>query len=220
MRCLLIAHPLITIEKTFSDWARSYRSIRQLAERTSHRIRDGRFSLCSKGRQREPRGLRESQSVRVMCIVSGSLCYPQVMDHVAIMKKEWELLPKILSGEKKIESRWSRRRVAPWGKIEVGETIYFKDSGEPVTAKATVEKVLAFEGLTPAKVRELLERYGEADGSHRPEIDKFYDLFKDKKYCLFIFLGNPQKIAPFRVSKQGFGLQAAWLCVNSIKQLQ
>ena len=62
------------------------------------------------------------------------------MDHVAIMKKSWKLTEKILSGEKKIESRWYKSKYPPWGKIKKGDIIYFKDSGEPVSIKAKVEK--------------------------------------------------------------------------------
>ena len=69
------------------------------------------------------------------------------MHHIAIMKKEWKLTQKILSGEKKIESRWYSNRSAPWGKIKAGETVYFKDSGEPVSIKAEVVKVLEFSDL-------------------------------------------------------------------------
>ena len=45
------------------------------------------------------------------------------MIHIAIMKKEWGLLEKILSGEKIIESRWYLNRSSPWGKIKKGEEI-------------------------------------------------------------------------------------------------
>lgn len=69
------------------------------------------------------------------------------MNHIAIMKKSWELIPKIISGEKTIESRWYKNRIAPWDRISEGDTVYFKDSGEPVSAVATVSKVLQFDNL-------------------------------------------------------------------------
>ena len=60
------------------------------------------------------------------------------------MKKSWGLIGKIISGEKKIESRWYKSKRSPWGKIEKGDTVYFKDSGEPVSIKAKVKKVISF----------------------------------------------------------------------------
>jgi hypothetical protein len=86
------------------------------------------------------------------------------MEHIAIMKKSWGLTQKILTGEKSIESRWYKTRCVPWGKIKAREFVYFKDSGEPVTIRAEVEKVMQFSGLNPGKVREILEKYGKADG--------------------------------------------------------
>ncbi len=142
------------------------------------------------------------------------------MDHVAIMKKSWGLIPKIISGEKVIESRWYTSKHAPWGKIEKGDTVYFKNSGEHVSVKAEVTKVLAFSDLTPTKVREILNKYAKDDGIEEDKIPHFFTLFKDKKYCLLIFLKNPQKVKPFDVDKRGFGMMSAWLCVGDIKEIK
>ena len=67
------------------------------------------------------------------------------MDHVAIMNKKMGLIDKVLDGRKTIESRWYKNRTAPWGKIKKGDTIYFKDSGGPIRARAEVKKVKFFE---------------------------------------------------------------------------
>lgn len=131
--------------------------------------------------------------------------------HVAIMKRSWGLLPKILSGEKKIESRWYLNKSRPWGKISSGDEVHFKNSGEPVTVKAVVDKVLSFENLTPTKVKEILEKYGKDDGIAKEDIPYYYNLFKTKRYCLLIFLKKVEKVAPFNVNKTGFGAMAAWL---------
>lgn len=142
------------------------------------------------------------------------------MEHVAIMKKSWGLLPKIFSGEKKIESRWYLNKSIPRGKIAAGETVYFKNSGEPVTVKAQVEKVLSFDNLIPQKVEELVWKYGGKDGIGSRDLNKFYKMFKDKRYCLLIFLKNPQKIIPFNINKKGFGSMAAWICVDRVEKIK
>jgi ASC-1-like (ASCH) protein len=142
------------------------------------------------------------------------------MNHIAIMKKSWGLTEKILSGEKKIESRWYETRRAPWGRIRTGETVYFKNSGEPVTIKATVSKVLQLEGLTPRKVKALLVKYGRADGIERSKEHKFFKRFKNKKYCLLIFLKSPKKIKPFNIDKRGFGMMTAWISVKNINRIK
>lgn len=141
------------------------------------------------------------------------------MDHVAFMKKGWGMLPKILSGEKKIESRWYMTKHLPWGKIAAGDTVYFKNSGEPVTAVATVGKVLQFGNLTPELIRELLEKYGADDGIKRSQMPYFLQLFKKKKYCLLIFLKNPRRIKPFEIDKTGFGAMAAWITKDNVYKI-
>lgn len=142
------------------------------------------------------------------------------MDHVAIMKKSWGLTQKILSGQKKIESRWYKSKYAPWGKIEKNDVVYFKDSGEPVTIKAEVDKVVSFSGLTPKKVSEILNEYGNDDGIEKTKIKDFFELFKNKNYCLLIFLKNPKKIEPFEIDKTGFGMMSAWLSVENIEKIK
>ncbi len=136
------------------------------------------------------------------------------MHHVAIMCKSWGLTQKVLSGEKKIESRWYKTKRAPWDKISAGDAVFFKE-GKFVSVKADVESVLQFSDLTQDKIREILDKYG-ADIC----AGDIYDLYKDKKYCLLVFLKNAQKVEPFDINKKGFGLMSAWITVENAISLR
>lgn len=138
------------------------------------------------------------------------------MDHLAIMRKSWDLMEKILRGEKIIESRWYKNKLPPFDKIKIGDTVYFKNSGEPVKIKAVVSDVRQFSDLTPEKVHDILEEYGESDGIEKQKLNEFFDLFKNKKYCILIFLKNPVVIKPFKITKKGHGSMSAWICINKI----
>lgn len=142
------------------------------------------------------------------------------MDHVAIMRKSWGLTSKILSGEKKIESRWYKFKHLPWDKITKGDIVYFKDSGFPVTIKAEVSKVLQFSDLTPDKVQTILTKFGRDDGIDKKDIRTYFEMFKNKNYCLLIFLKNVIKIKPFDINKKGFGAMAAWVTVEHINTIK
>lgn len=142
------------------------------------------------------------------------------MDHVAIMKKSWGLTEKILSHEKTIESRWLMVRRVPWGRVRAGDTIYFKNSGEPVTIKAGVIKVMQFAGLTPKKVMGILRKYGKADGIEPKARKKFRGMFKNKKFCVLVFLANPIKTKPFGIDKSGFGAMSAWITTDRIGSIK
>lgn len=133
------------------------------------------------------------------------------------MKKSWGLIPKILSGEKTIESRWYQTRRAPWGKIQIGDIVYFKNSGEPIIASAKVSKVLQFSIHQPSDITHIIAQYGKqiclihrnpATWSPKPN------------YCILIFLVKAEPVQPFSINKSGFGNAAAWLCVEDVRTIE
>ena len=134
------------------------------------------------------------------------------------MKPSWKLLPRILDGEKTIESRWYLTRRAPWDKVGAGDAVYFKDSGKLIVAKASVSKVLQFENLNPKSVKKLLEKYNNPLGIDNST--KLYKLIKGKKYCILMFLDHPLPIEPFYINKTGFGAMCAWICIDNISSIK
>jgi ASC-1-like (ASCH) protein len=142
------------------------------------------------------------------------------MEHLAIMKKSWNLTQKILDGKKTIESRWYVTRRAPYDRIKAGDIVYFKDSGGPVSVSAQVSDVKQFSDLTPSKVRGILEEFADQDGIEKEKIGYFSDMFKDKKYCMLIFLKNPKSTKPFEIDKKGYGIMSAWICINKIDDIK
>jgi len=139
------------------------------------------------------------------------------MHHVAIMKKSWGLIPKIISRQKTIESRWYQTRRAPWNKIKIGDAVFFKNSGEEITAKASVCKVVQFEIHTITDIVKIIKKYGERICliNDNPRTWK-----RLAKYCILIFLKNPKKIKPFAIDKKGFGMSNAWITLPNIKNIQ
>ena len=138
------------------------------------------------------------------------------MDHLAILSKERKLLSKILSGEKTVESRWYKFRRNPYENISAGDSIYFKESGCPVTAKAKVGKVLFFDKLNKDKMREILEKYG--DGICVPV--SYAERHVGKNFCTLGWLEDGRSIDPFNIDKKGFGMMAAWITVEDINSIR
>ena len=136
------------------------------------------------------------------------------------MRKSWGLTDKILQGKKKIESRWYSVKYKPWDSIKESETVYFKNSGGPVRIKAEVDRVMQFADLTQKKVKEILNKYGRDDGMAKEKIPEFFERFKNKKYCILIFLKNPQEIKPFEIDKTGFGVMSAWITIDKIAKIK
>lgn len=129
------------------------------------------------------------------------------MEHLAIMKKGY--IEKILSGEKKIESRFSRNKITPFQNISAGDNVYMQEVGKEVTAMFEVEKVVFFDGLSESKLEELRARYGKdiyAD-------DGFWELKKHSKYATLIYIKNPVRVVPFKVNKSD---RSAFKTVSSV----
>lgn len=128
------------------------------------------------------------------------------MQHIAILRQPF--FNMVLSGEKTIESRWAMHRVAPYGKINVGDIIWLKETGKDVIAKAIADKVKFYE-LTPELVEDIRIKYGKEIGT-----DKFenWESTLHKKYCTLIWLKNVEKIPPKKVKRSN---GAGWLVVDN-----
>ena len=143
------------------------------------------------------------------------------MHHIAIMKPAWKLIPKILSGQKTIESRWYKNKSAPWDNISVGDTVWFKDSGKPVTARATVSNVIQLDDVSGTKLRALAKKYGDCPGiCFVSDKEKIFAWVSTKRYTILIFLKDAKPVKPFCISKQGFGNACAWMVVNNINDVK
>lgn len=167
--------------------------------------------------------------------------YIWTMDHVAIMNKKWDLIEKIVREEKTVESRWYKTRKTPWNRIKTGDIVYFKNSGEPIIAKAKVADVKQYilppyhstrvsqQRAAEEKHRtiklyhsapnKIYIRYGKQIGMIREEFEKEI-INKGLKYCVLIWLDDPQRISPFNINKRGFGTGAAWITVDNVKNIK
>ncbi len=136
-------------------------------------------------------------------------------DHVAIMSKKPPFLKWILDGSKKVESRWYKTKRTPYGRIKENDIIYFKNSGERITVKATVEKVLFFADLTQEKIKKIIKDYGDDIKLQNKDATTY-----TAKYCILLFLKDVQEITPFKIDKTGFGSGAAWLTMQNINTIK
>lgn len=140
------------------------------------------------------------------------------MHHVAILTPNLHFDGKILRGEKTIESRWYRTRRTPWGKVHAGDTVYFKNSGQPVTLCALVTEVRQYSLLTPGRILQLVQENAAELGV--ADVTSFYKRVSSVKFAIFIRLAEPRAVQPFSINKAGYGLQAAWLVATDIRELQ
>ena len=135
------------------------------------------------------------------------------MDHVAELTRE--PLEKIIKGKRKIEPIFSREAKAPFGKIAVDDTVYFKMKDGFAIAKAKVSKVETFKNLTPKKAADIIEE-------HKEEISPSEIMFERDiyyKYATLIWLEKLYEIKPFRVKKD-YNNPTSWCIIDDINKIR
>jgi len=142
------------------------------------------------------------------------------MQHIAIMKKEWGLVDKILKGEKILETRWYKSKYAPWDKIKKSDLIYFKNSGESVNVKAVVTKVKQSEIQKEKQRNDIIKKVWKDDLGKDGDKNILENYSKDKRFCIIIWFSKVQKIKPFNINKKGFGNMASWICVEDVNKIK
>ena len=145
---------------------------------------------------------------------------PEKIDHVAIMKKSWGLIPKILNRTKTAESRWYKNRIAPWDKIKSGDNLYFKNSGEPVTVKTRVVKVIQYPISNNKEALEIMKKHAQQDLGLKGIPDEVMGYIRNKSYAIFVFFDSAERIKPFEINKAGFGAMAAWITIDNINKIK
>ena len=142
------------------------------------------------------------------------------MDHVVIMKKSWDLIPRILDGKKVVESRWYKTRRKPWNKVQKGDNLYFKNSGESVFLRTRVTKVVQYQVDNDKHAINIMKRYAKEDLGSKNIPKEVLKYITNKKYAIFVFFDNVKKVKPFNIDKKGFGVQSAWLTVEDINKIK
>jgi ASC-1-like (ASCH) protein len=135
------------------------------------------------------------------------------MDHVAELTRE--PLEKIIKGERVIEPIFCREEKAPYGKIQVDDTVYFKMKDGFAIAKATVSKVENYDNLTPEQATEIIEEHKEdiSPSEIMFERDIYY------KYATLIWFDKLYEIRPFRIRKEQDNPNS-WCVTDDINKLR
>ena len=125
--------------------------------------------------------------------------------HLVILKKPY--LEAILSGRKTIESRLMKHNRPPFGKVGVGDRLFFKISSGPVCAVGRAAKVKQFENLTPERIDKIKLMYnGQILGSEEYWADK-----RTCKYAVLVQLEQVRVIEPVRIDKKDW---RAWVVLT------
>ncbi len=110
--------------------------------------------------------------------------------HIAILKRPY--VEAILAGAKTVESRLSRVRCPPHGRVEVGERLFIKASGAPFLATAVAASVLDLEGQSPRDIDRLAAEWdGRVGGGG--------GYWRSKRHSPFVTLITLADVEPLEV---------------------
>ncbi len=125
--------------------------------------------------------------------------------HLAIFAEPF--LSMVLSGEKKIDSRFSRIRCAPYGEIGHGDVILLKEVSGPICGLALAQRTWCYDlGIEP--IDRIRDRFGAAIGAD----DEFWASRANALYATLIELDVPASIAPVSCDKRD---RRGWVSLRS-----
>ena len=128
--------------------------------------------------------------------------------HLVILKKPY--LDAIIDGSKTVESRLLKGKVSPFGRVEPGDKLFFKQSSGTVRAVATAAAVKSFENLTPAKIAGIKSKYNKYIlGS-----DEYWDSKSDSSFCVLVRIESVEEIKPVWIDKKDW---RAWVVLTKEK---
>lgn len=118
--------------------------------------------------------------------------------HLAIFTGD--TIDKILSGQKTIESRFSRQKIAPFGQVATGDLVLMKQSGGKLRGQFLVDKTIFFDHPSTHDVQLIRSEYAQ-------EItvdEKFWKQHEGACYITLIFITNAAAflVEPYKIPKK------------------
>ncbi len=116
-----------------------------------------------------------------------------------------DIIESILAGKKTVESRFSQKKIAPYGQISVGDIVYMKPQGSEIMGQFKVKKAAFFEGLDQADIEKIFADYGKEIGPWKVE--------EGVKYATLIFISASERFItpPVKIEKRD---RRGWVVLN------
>jgi hypothetical protein len=129
----------------------------------------------------------------------------QIEVHIAIFSEPF--LSLVLTGEKTIESRFSRNRCAPYGEISSGDIILIKGVAGPICGVSLARRTWCYD-----LVSEPIQRIRDRFGSQIRAGDDFWTSRASAHYATLIDLDETAPIAPVQCDKRD---RRGWVSLRS-----
>ena len=140
------------------------------------------------------------------------------MDHVVYLDHKANELDNLRNGVKSMIIRGAMGRKIPYGKVEVGDRLFFiENKGDGlIKASAFVSDVVNSGQLTKEESLELLE-----NNQDKLQLDKgLKNRFGGKRYLVLISIKDFSETDYFKIDRSSFGNMDDWLPVGDIDRVK
>lgn len=140
------------------------------------------------------------------------------MDHIVYLDTKAKELQNIREGNKDMIIRAAMGRKLPYGRVDMGDVLYFiENKGDGlVKAKAMVSEVFNSDKMTKEESLELLQKYQDRIKPD-PGLRK---RFGGKRYMVLISITEFELVSPFKINRSDYGNMDDWLPVEDIDKVK
>lgn len=125
--------------------------------------------------------------------------------HIAVMTGPY--LDKVLSGAKTVESRLTKNRSAPYGRISAGDVVLFKHASGPIGAVAVVGEAICTEIGNGRSLGDVTSDFAEGLAYE----SDYLESKSDARYCSLIVLENVRSTPMVKLRKRD---RQTWVTVG------
>lgn len=140
------------------------------------------------------------------------------MDHVVYVDAKQGELEKFLCGSARMLVRGATGRKLPYGRIQLGDRLFFVKNDGTCLARAWAEVTSVFNStpLSPEESHHLIEDNQALLQLSPAQMQRW----SGKRYLVLIGLGQVTPLTPFTIDRNTFGNMDDWLPVGDIERVK
>jgi hypothetical protein len=140
------------------------------------------------------------------------------MDNVVYLDSKANELDNLATGRKTMIIRGAMGRKLPYGKVHIGDVLFFiENKGDGlIKAKAIVADVFNSEKMTKEESLKLIDNQQDKLLLNKGLLKRF----GGKRYIVLITVKNFEMLSPFKIDKSGYGNMDDWLPVEEINKVK
>ncbi len=140
------------------------------------------------------------------------------MDHVVYVDAKANEMEKLLAETKKMIIRGAAGRKMPYGRVNVGDKLYFINNNSEglIKTSGTVDNVFNSEKMSKEESTTLVDN----NQDKLQLTDKQFKRWAGKRYLVLIELRDIVAVDPFEIDPNEYGNMDDWLLVEDIERVK